>query len=86
MARFTVGQRVRHSGRVIQGKRDYWNNCGREPFKSSAKAALDKAIAERGTVTAILQGDKERGVSPGIEVTWDSGSISRCLDYIVDPA
>lgn len=80
---FTVGQRVKHSGYVIQQKRDYWNSCGREPMKSGARRALDEAIAERGTVTAILEGDPSRGVSPGIEVTWDSGSISRCLDYRV---
>ena len=84
MSRFTVGQRVRHSAHVLARKRDYWNSCGREPMKSGAKTALDKAIAERGTVTAILAGDSERGVSPGIEVTWDFGSVSRCLDYLVN--
>jgi hypothetical protein len=85
MIGFSVGQRVRHSGIVIQRKRDYWNSCGREPMKSGARKALDAAIAERGTVTAILAGDSERGVSPGLEVTWDSGSVSRCLSYVVTP-
>ncbi len=81
-----VGQRVRHSGSVIQRKRDYWNSCGREPFKTGAKDALDRAVAERGTVTAILPGDPERGVSKGLEVKWDSGSVSRCLSCMVDAA
>lgn len=80
MAEFTVGQRVRHSGHVLQKKRDYWNSCGREPMKSGAKRALDAAIAERGIVTAILP---VRGVSPGIEVKWDNGGLSRCLSYLV---
>ena len=83
-ADYKVGDRVRHSGSVIQRKRDYWNSCGREPMKSGAKRALDAALAERGTVTAILAGDSERGVSPGLEVTWESGSVSRCLSYMVE--
>jgi hypothetical protein len=82
---FQVGTRVGHSGAVIQRKRDYWCQCGREPMKSGAKDALDKAIADRGTVTAILPGDPARGVSPGLEVTWDDGCVSRCLSYMVIP-
>lgn len=81
-----VGDRVRHSGYVTQRKRDYWNNCGREPYKSAAKRDLDACIAERGTVTAILEGDSKRGVSPGLEVTWDNGSVSKCLSYMVASA
>lgn len=80
---FSVGQRVKHSGYVINRKRDYWNSCGREPMKSGAKRALDEAVAARGTITAILEGDSSRGVSPGLEVKWDNGSISRCLSYMV---
>lgn len=80
---FKIGDRVKHSGYVINRKRDYWNSCGREPMKSGAKRALDAAVAERGTVTAILPGDKSRGVSPGIEVTWDNGTVSKCLSYLV---
>ena len=82
---YEIGQRVRHSAHVLGKKRDYWNQCGREPMKSGAKAALDKAIAERGTVTAILAGDPDRGVSPGVEVKWDNGSVSRCLSYLIAP-
>ncbi len=83
---YTIGQRVKHSGHVINKKRDYWNQCGREPMKSGARKALDAAVAERGTITAILPGDPARGVSPGIEVKWDSGSVSRCLSYLVEKA
>lgn len=78
-----VGQRVRYSGYVTQQKRDYWCSCGREPMKSGAKKALDDAVAARGTVTALLPGDTSRGVSPGLEVTWDDGTLSKCLSYIV---
>ena len=81
---FKVGQRVKHSGYVINKKRDYWNSCGREPMKSGARKALDQAVSERGTVTALLDGDSTRGVSPGLEVTWDSGSVHRCLSYLVE--
>lgn len=83
---FAIGQRVKHSGHVINKKCDYWNSCGREPMKSGAKRALEEAVAERGTVTAILPGDPDRGVSPGIEVKWDGGSVSRCLSYLVEAA
>jgi hypothetical protein len=76
-----VGQRVKHSGSVINRKRDYWNQ-----LKSGARKALDDAVAERGTITAILPGDSKRGVSPGLEVTWDSGSVSKCLAYLVESA
>ena len=83
---YAIGDRVKHSGHVINRKRDYWNSCGREPMKSGARRALDAAVAERGTITAILMGDPSRGVSPGLEVKWDGGSVSRCLDYLVAPA
>ncbi len=81
-----VGTRVKNSGHVTQRKRDYWCSCGREPMKSGAKMALDAAIAARGTITAILPGDSTRGVSPGLEVTWDDGTVSRCLSYLVTEA
>lgn len=83
---FQVGNRVRHSHHVVMRKRDYWNSCGDYARKQAAKDALDKCIAERGTITALLIGDPSRGVSPGIEVVWDNGSISRCLDYMVSAA
>lgn len=82
---YTVGQRVRHSAYVLQRKRDYWNCCGREPMKSAAKKDLDRATAEFGTVTAILSGDPARGVSPGLRVQWDGGSVTECLRSMVAP-
>lgn len=78
-----IGQRVKHSGHAIQPKRDYWNQCGQHAQKSAAKRALDDAIAERGTVTAILDGDPSRGVSPGLQITWDNGTVCNCLAYRV---
>lgn len=78
MANLTVGTRVRHSGYVLRGKRDYWNQCGREPMKSGAKRALDAAIAERGTITEVLHN--------GYRVQWDNGSVSQCLSYLVEKA
>lgn len=86
MSGFAVGDRVRRSGYVTQRARDYWNNCGREPMKSGAKAALDKAIADRGTVTELLVGDSSRGVSPGLAIQWDDGTICSCLPYMVAKA
>ena len=71
-----VGTRVRHSGYAIMPLRDHWNNCGDYARKSRAKDALDKALAERGTVTELLHN--------GVKVQWDSGSVSQCLTYRVE--
>ncbi len=73
-----IDDRVKHAGYIVQQKRDYWNNQGREPQKSRAKKWLDDAIAERGTITKILHN--------GYEVTWDNGSVVQCLGYRVIPA
>ena len=83
---FNIGDRVKHSGYALMSERDYWQGCGTEPRKSRLGDAYKAKCAERGTVTAILSGDSNRGVSPGIEVTWDSGSVSRCLTSRVEMA
>ena len=67
--------RVRHSGYVTMQARDYWNNCGSEPAKGRAKDALDRIIAERGTVIDVLHN--------GYKVQWDNGSVSSCLSHRV---
>jgi hypothetical protein len=73
-----VGDRVRHSGYALTADRDYWQGCGTEPRKSRLKEAYLKRVAERGTVTAVLDN--------GLEVTWDGGSVSRCLSSRVQSA
>jgi hypothetical protein len=80
---FKVNDKVGRGACVLSRARDYWCSQGREPMKSGAKAALDKAIADRGVVTKLLLPDASRGVSPGVEVTWVDGTISRSLDYMV---
>jgi hypothetical protein len=80
-----VGTKVKKSGYSLKGKRDYWQSLGRQPAKSNAKQAYENAQAERGTVSAILKADKSRGISAGLEITWDNGSISKCLNYMVEP-
>lgn len=81
-----IGDRVRHSGYVLQGLRDHWNRCGDYTRKTRAKAHLDAKTAERGTLVAFLPADPARGVSPGLEIHWDNGSVSKCLSYLVVPA
>ena len=71
-----TGDRVRHSGYALQAQRDYWQMCGTEPRKSRLGDAYKARVAERGTVTAILDN--------GVEVTWDNGSVSRCLSSRVE--
>ncbi len=84
--RFPVGCVVRNSGSVVQRARDEWQACGREPNKSRYKEHFEHVRDERGTVTAHLPGDPSRGVSPGVEVTWADGHVSRCLTSRVEPA
>jgi hypothetical protein len=79
-----IEDRVKQSGYSLKGKRDYWQSLGREPAKSNAKQAYQKACNERGTITAILQANKSRGISAGFEVTWDNGTVSRCLGYRIE--
>lgn len=81
-----IGDKVKHGGGVIERKRDYWNQCGREPHKSGARKALDDAIAERGTITGILTADFVKGTSDGYEVLWDNGSTCKCMTHMVQRA
>lgn len=73
-----IGTRVKLSEYAIRPKRDWWNQCGREPMKTGARDALDKAIAQRGT---IIESD-----STGVTVQWDNGIKSDCLSYMVTAA
>lgn len=79
-----TGTRVKPSEYSLRGKRDYWQSLGREPAKSNAKWAYEKACGERGIVTGIIEADKSRGISAGLEITWDNGQVSRCLGYMVE--
>lgn len=74
---FTVGARVRYSDAAIEPKRDYWNNCGREPMKAGARRALEDAIAARGTITSIVEGKFAMTAS----VRWDDGRETVGLLY-----
>lgn len=77
-------KRVKPSEISIRHLRDSWQGCGREPQKSRLKAAYKKKQEQRGTVIGILDGDYQRGVSPGLRVQWDSGFESKCLAYMVE--
>ena len=56
--KFRVGDTVKYSGYALQGSRDYWQRCGREPQKSNAKRAYEEKAAYRGTVISV----EERGI------------------------
>lgn len=81
-----IGTRVQHAAHVIQRKRDYMLQQGSYEGKERARGWMQAAMAERGTVTGHLTADPSRGVSAGLEVTWDHGSVSKCLNYMVSPA
>lgn len=82
-SRFTVGMRIKPSLYALRSLRDsYLDKVG--AARDRAKAYHDKEAAQRGTVTALLP-DPKGLCSPGLEITWDDGGISRCLDYRVTP-
>lgn len=81
---FQVNDRVKRSSSALRSKRDYWLAQGNPTRKSQAKDWLDQAAAERGIVSELLASDPSRGVAAGVRVTWDNGSESRCLPYMVE--
>ena len=83
---FKVNDRVKQSAYALRSKRDYWLGLGDYTRKQAAKASLDKAIAERGTVIGLLEADFSRGTADGLRVQWDNGAESRCLPGMVEIA
>jgi hypothetical protein len=83
-ARYTPGTRVKPSAYALRSRRDhYLDASGAE--RDKRKRWHDTEAARRGTVTVLLP--DQRGIaSPGVEVTWDGGAVSRCLDYMLEPA
>jgi len=79
-----LGKTVNHSAYSMRTLRDSWLACGTQPQKSSYGRQLNRQQAERGTVSAILESDHDRGVASGLEVTWDDGHMSKCLPYMVE--
>ena len=68
-----IGTRVRRSDYALIDKRNYMLD---HPHQYRAKVWYETAAAERGTVTDLLPS--------GYQIGWDGGSISRCLDYMVE--
>jgi hypothetical protein len=75
------GDRVKHSAIAIRPKRDYWLGCGRAQQKSAAEEALNAAIAARGTLLDVAKNKYGATVA---RVQWDSGTITDCLEYMVE--
>jgi len=76
-----AGDRVRHSGYVINRLRDRWNTAGGHNEKRAAKDYLDAKSAERGTVTGISKG---RFTAEIVAVDWDNGQQCTCLPYLLE--
>jgi len=70
-----IGDTVKRSEYALRPMRDYWLNCGREPMKSGAKDALDKAKAERGIVEFVGEGPSV------VHVRMPSGSLEKSLAH-----
>jgi hypothetical protein len=79
-----IGNTVRKSGYALKSARDYWLLQGEYSRKQRAKEQFDALAAMRGTVIEILAGDPKRWVSPGLKIQWSNGTVSQCLDYMVE--
>jgi hypothetical protein len=79
------GDRVRKSGQALESLRMYWLSQGEHARKVRAKEAYDNAVAERGTITAVIEptGELNRATCQTYEVKWDNGSVSKCMPYMV---
>jgi hypothetical protein len=73
---FFVGQAVKPSEYQIRPARDYWLNCGREPMKSGAKAALERLKSLRGVVIAINDGKYAKGI---LTISLSDGCVVRSM-------
>jgi hypothetical protein len=83
-SRFKVGDRVKPSLSALRSKRDhYLDASGSE--REKRKGWHDKEAAKRGTVTA-LNADPRGICSPTLDISWDGGAMSSCLDYTVEHA
>jgi len=80
------GKRVKRSWRSLRSLHDRVLSCGIASRKAVLQAEFDAQSEQRGTVTSILEEVPERGVACGLEVTWDGGTVSKCLPYMVDLA
>ena len=80
--RFPIGQTVKLSGYALESSRMYWLGLGHEPAKTRARDNYHAKQAARGIVTAHCPTKHSQAA---IEITWDSGPKSTCLDYMVEP-
>jgi len=78
------GKRVKRSWRSLRSLHDRVLSCGIATRKAVLQKEFDEQSEQRGTVTNILEEVPERGIASGLEVTWDDGTVSKCLPYLVD--
>lgn len=77
------GDRVKYSDHVIRPKRDYALGCC-AARKAEANRWLNEAKAERGTVVELIP--QRDDLVAAIRVQWDSGTESKVLPYMLEPA
>lgn len=69
--RFPIGARVRQSGYALRADRQYVLSRGRHADKVRAQESLDAKAAQRGTVTAHLDGR----FAVGLRVQWERYTV-----------
>ena len=75
------GDKVKWSEYALRPLRDYWLCLGSNPAKSRAREEYDRKRERRGTVLAVGANKWSNHVA---DVRWDDGSVSHCLDYMVE--
>lgn len=85
MPLLSVGDRVKPSAYALRAKLDEVHKYLQGRERDQRQAWYDEAASKRGTVTALNPPTKYHPhVSP--EVTWDSGSVSKCMACMVELA
>lgn len=81
-----IGSRVKPSAYVVRKKYDQMTKYTGGPFCRTAEMAYETERDKRGTVTADLSREERGFTVKCFRVQWDNGSISDCLDYMVERA
>jgi hypothetical protein len=78
MDKLVRGDKVKRSAYALRPEWEYYLGLGDYTRKNAAKRAHDRKAAQQGTVIKV-EGSK-------VEVRWADGTMSQCLDYMVEDA
>lgn len=83
---FPIGAIVKYSDQALSRLRQDSMGGFSERSRQSARDALARKQAERGTVTGVTQNPGVTLNTYGYTVRWESGVTSQTLDYLLTAA